>query len=69
MTKITLETADLINYPQAAHILGVSRQSVYNFIEQGDLCPVAVGRARFLLRADVLHLKARREKQEGLKNG
>ena len=63
MTKITLQTSDLLNYPEAANLLGVSRQSIYNFIEQGDLFPVVIGRARFLLREDVLRLKARREKQ------
>jgi len=66
MAKITLQTSDLLNYPEAARILNVSRQSIYNFIEQGELFPVIVGRARFLLREDVLRLKAQRDRRGAL---
>lgn len=55
--EITIRTPDLVNFTDAAEILGVSRPTIYNLIEKQKLHIVAFGRNRYLLRAEILRLK------------
>ena len=55
---ITLEIPNLVSYGEAAKILGVSRQTIYNWERAGQVHLVKVGKIRFLLRDEVERVKA-----------
>lgn len=57
MEEIKLEVNNLMNFSQAAEYLGVSRQSIYNYIRSRKLVPVEIGKSRFLLVDDLQRLK------------
>jgi excisionase family DNA binding protein len=42
---------DLLNFSEAAELAGVSRPTLYKRIDRGEICPVVVGRHRFIRRA------------------
>ena len=60
MAFVTFRTTDLANYSEAVILLGISRQTLYTWIEKEMLHPLAIGRNRFLLRAEIEKLKAER---------
>ena len=62
MSKITLNSDELITFSEAAKLLGVSRPTIYNLVKREALHPVLIGRNRYLLRAEIERLK---EKQNG----
>lgn len=55
-----LDATNLLSYAEAAGLLGVTRQTVYNMIRRGELSAVTVGVHRFLLRSDVEMVKEKR---------
>ncbi|MBA7481026.1 hypothetical protein ES707_16494 [subsurface metagenome] len=57
MEEITLEVSNLLTFTKAAEMLGVSRPTVYNFVNRQQLHPVTIGRNRYLLRHEVERLK------------
>jgi len=56
MEKITISTPDLVNFTEAAKILGISRATIYNLIKRQQLHPVEFGSNRYLLRKEVERL-------------
>jgi len=62
MKEIKLRVNNLLNYSEAAKILGVSRQTIHTWIKQGKLKLVAVADRRYLLREDVEKLAKIRKK-------
>lgn len=61
MAKITVETHDLMDFTEAAKYLGVSRQTIYNMIEEEKLHPIALfGKARLLYRYELDQIKRAR---------
>ena len=48
MAKITIESKDLMDFNDAAVFLAVSRQSIYNMIEEERLHPIQFGKTRLL---------------------
>lgn len=57
--KIVLEVENLVSPSEAAKMLKVSRQTIYNMIERGELHPIAIGNNRYFLKSE---LEIRREK-------
>ena len=57
MSEFTLEISNLVNFTEAAEILGVSRPTIYALIEKQQLHPVAIGRNRYLLRDEIAYIK------------
>jgi excisionase family DNA binding protein len=53
MTDLTISTNDLVTLSDAAKLLGVSRPTIYNYIEKNHLHPVIIGNNRYLLKAEV----------------
>jgi predicted DNA-binding transcriptional regulator AlpA len=53
MSKITLEVSNLVNYNQAAKIIGVTRATIYAMISRGELHPVVIADRRYLLKSEV----------------
>ena len=62
MSEIRLNVSNLIHYPQAARILGVSRQTIHAMIKRGELHPFAIADRRYLLKDEVDRLKLERVK-------
>jgi len=56
MSEIRLEVSNLIDYRQAARMLGVSRQTVHAMIKRGDLHPFTIAERRYLLKDEVERL-------------
>ena len=48
-----INTDNLISFSEAARILGVSRPTIYSYIERDMLSPVAIGRNRYFEREKV----------------
>ena len=57
---IRLEVSNLIDYREAARMLGVSRQTIHAMIKRGDLHPFAIAERRYLLRQEVERLNDER---------
>ena len=53
MEELVIRTPDLVNFTEAAKMLGVSRPTIYNLIEKQRLHIVAFGRNRYLLRTEL----------------
>ena len=64
MAKVVFEVSNMVNFSEAARLLEVSRQAIYDIIARGGLRPITIGRYRFLFREDVLKLKAERGRGE-----
>ncbi len=60
MTKITLETKDLLDFTDAAKYLEVSRPTIYALIEEGRLHPISLGKVRYLYVAELEQVKKER---------
>ncbi|MBT9148370.1 MAG: hypothetical protein DDT32_02142 [Syntrophomonadaceae bacterium] len=60
MEKVILEVNNLISFTTAAKMLGVSRPTVYYYIERHQLHPLQIGSNRYLLRHEVERLKEER---------
>ncbi len=56
MQEITIKTNDLVTFTEAAHILKISRPTLYNMVVKQQLHPVVIGRNRYLLRNEVERL-------------
>ena len=54
----------LLNYSEAAKILGITRQWVYALITTGQLHPVEVADRKFLKRVEVEKVKRERAVKE-----
>jgi hypothetical protein len=61
MAEITLDVNNLLNFPETAKILSVSRQAVYDFIGKNKLHPIEIGHNRYFLRNEVEMLKNERD--------
>ena len=53
MQELTIRTADLLNFSEAAKLLGVSRPTLYNRIRKRKLHVVEFAHNRYLLRTEV----------------
>lgn len=53
MSEIRLQVNNLLNYSDAARILGVTRVTIYAMIARGELHPLAVADRRYLLREEI----------------
>ena len=53
MNDLTIKTADLVTFAEAAKLLQVSRPTVYNLVTKEQLHPVLIGRNRYLLRSEI----------------
>lgn len=61
-------TSQAITFPQAAQLLSVSRQTVYEMVRRGDLTRIiTVGEHRFLDRDEVTRLAKQREEDGDVK--
>lgn len=56
MSEIRLQVSNLLNYPEGARILGVTRATIYAMIERGELHPIVIADRRYLLREEVERL-------------
>jgi excisionase family DNA binding protein len=56
MSEIKLQVSNLIDYRQAARMLGVSRQTVHAMIKRGELHPFSIADRRFLFKEEVERL-------------
>ena len=61
MAEIILKSDDLLDFTEAASILGVSRPTIYNLIAKYKLHPVTIGRNRYLLRDELQFIKGKLE--------
>ena len=59
MVEIRFKAADLLTYVDAAKLLGVSRQTIYNWIKVGKLRPYEIGNNVFLHRLEIERLLER----------
>ena len=57
MEEITIRTPDVVNFCEAAKILGVSRPTIYNLIKKQKLHTIVFGRNRYLLRSELDRVK------------
>lgn len=55
---------DALNPSEAARETGVSRQTIYHWIEQGKILPIWVNRHPFLLKLDLLQVARKVEREE-----
>lgn len=53
MSEIRLEVNNLLNYSDAARILGVTRVTIYAMIERGEFHPLHIADRRYLLKEEV----------------
>lgn len=53
---------DLLNYFEAADILGVTRMTVYNMIQRGELHPFEIADRRYLFRDEVERIKMKKRR-------
>lgn len=60
MTKIILETQDLLDFTDAAKYLEVSRPTIYSLIEAERLHPITLGKVRYLYVAELEQIKKER---------
>ncbi len=47
----------LVNFSEAAKLLKVSRQTIYDWIKAGKLHPLAIGHLRFLDKGEIERLR------------
>jgi len=65
MTDLGLEIGqNLINYAQAARILGISRTIIYKLIARGQLHPIKVADRRYLQKHEVEQVLNERIKKQ-----
>jgi len=57
MEEISLKVNNLMNFSQAAEYLGITRQSIHNYVRRGKLHPISIGKSRFLLVEELDRLK------------
>lgn len=57
----TIDTRDLMNFTDAADLIGISRQTLYKWIRQGKVTPVVISGGRLINKADIMKLKLERE--------
>lgn len=50
---VKINITDLIDYTEAAKIIGCSRPSIYHMIYTFKLHPIKIGKSQFLLREEV----------------
>jgi len=67
MAEITLKVENLVNFTEAASLLGVARTTVYNLVAKYKLHPVIIGRNRYLLREELEFLKKNLEDEQNNK--
>ena len=63
MPEIHLMVSNLISYSEAAHLLHVSRQTIYAMIERGELHPFDIAERRYLLKEEVERVKKIKAKE------
>jgi len=57
MSEIRLQVSNLLNYSEAAHLLKVTRVTIYAIVKRGELHPVVIADRRYLLKKEVERLK------------
>jgi excisionase family DNA binding protein len=67
MARTKPKTDNLLNFTDAATILGVTRPTVYTMIERGELHPIPVADRQYLDRDAVKKLAREREKEKNRK--
>jgi len=60
MKEIRLQVSGLLNYSEAAHILKVTRATVYAMIIRGELHPFDIADRHYLFREEVESLAHKR---------
>ena len=60
MNEIRLQVSNLLNYSEAAHILKVTRATVYAMIVRGELHPLDIADRHYLFREEVESLAHKR---------
>ena len=53
MKEIRLQVNDLLNYSEAAHILKITRATVYAMIIRGELHPLDIADRHYLFKDEV----------------
>jgi predicted DNA-binding protein YlxM (UPF0122 family) len=61
MADITLEVNNLLNFPQTAKFLNISRQAVYDLIKKQKLHPIQIAHNRYFFHNEVEMLKKERD--------
>ena len=56
MPEIKFQTDDLISYREAVRILGISRMTLYAWVNKGKLNPLKIADRRYLFREEVERL-------------
>lgn len=53
MSEVRLQVSNLLNYTDAARLLGITRATVYAMIKRGELHPMAIADRQYLLKEEV----------------
>ena len=68
--SITIKTQDLLTFTAAAKILGVSRFTLYVWVDKKhQLHPFEIGGVRYLVRTEVESLVRQRDAERGIPHG
>jgi excisionase family DNA binding protein len=65
MPKIVVDTAEIYDTNEAAHLLGIGYATLYRWIKDGKLIPLRVGGRTLIPKSEVERLKTNKLK-EGL---
>ena len=57
MSEIKLKVSNLLSYPEAAKMLGVSRVTIYAMVKRGELHPFRISNRQYLLKEEIERLK------------
>ena len=60
--EIRLTANHLVNYKEAGRMLGVSRQTIHNWIKEGKFRLIEIGDRRYLILEEVENMVLRRKK-------
>ena len=61
MGTLKVEIENVLNYSEAARQLGITRSTLYTWIEQGRFHPMQIGRGKYLGLVEVEKVKAERK--------
>ena len=57
MSEVRLQVSNLLNYSEAARILGVTRVTIYAMVQRGELHPLVIADRRYLVKDEVEGLR------------
>lgn len=63
MSEVRLQVSNLLNYSDAAHILKITRATIYAMIRRGELHPFAIADRHYLLSEEIERLAITTKKE------